>query len=76
MMQGAFTGTFTPPWLLEECRSTLTRIAKSGKPQAMLAAGALAGLSGVFSACEVCSSPSGVSQHYFLMRLVVCSLST
>ena len=53
MLQGAFTGTFTPPWLLEECRSTLTRIAKSGKPQAMLAAGALAGLSGAFSACQV-----------------------
>ena len=54
MLQGAFTGTVMPPWLLEECRSTLTRIARSSKPQAMLAAGALASLSGAFSACSAC----------------------
>lgn len=53
LLQGSFTGGFTPKWLLGECRMALERIARSGKPQAMLAAGALAGLSGAFSACQV-----------------------
>ncbi len=52
-LQGYFTGSFTPLWLLEECRMSLERIARSGKPQALMAAGALAGLSGAFSACRV-----------------------
>lgn len=55
MLQRTFIGTFKPTWLLEECRLALTRIARSGKPQATLAAGALAGLSGAFSVCEVCA---------------------
>lgn len=53
VLQGSFTGGFTPLWLLEECRMSLERIARSGKPQALMAAGALAGLSGAFSACQV-----------------------
>jgi hypothetical protein len=53
VLQGCFTGGFTPLWLLEECRMSLERIARSGKPQALMAAGALAGLSGAFSACQV-----------------------
>jgi len=51
-------GSFRPSWLLEECRSVLERIAKSGKPQAGLAAGALAGLSAAFTACTVVSAVS------------------
>ena len=53
VLQGSFTGGFTPLWLLEECRMSLERIARSGKQQALMAAGALAGLSGAFSACQV-----------------------
>ena len=53
-LQGSFTGRFTRKWLLEECSMSLERVARSGKPQALMAAGALAGLSGAFSASEVC----------------------
>lgn len=57
-MQGAFGGgSFRPSWLLDECRSVLDRIAASGKAQAGLAAGALAGLSAAFAACKVPSAP-------------------
>jgi hypothetical protein len=52
--QGAFAGgRFTPQWLLDECTAALQRIASSGKPQAALAAGAVAGLSAAFGACQV-----------------------
>lgn len=53
--QGSFAGRFTQKWLLEECSMSLDRVAQSGKPQALMAAGALAGLSGAFSASAVCS---------------------
>lgn len=52
--QDAFaSGRFSPDWLLTECSGALAGIAKAGKPQAIMAAGALAGLSAAFGACQV-----------------------
>ena len=58
LVQGAFEGgSCLPSWLLDECRSVLDRITASGKAQAGLAAGALAGLSAAFAACKVPFNP-------------------
>ena len=52
--QDAFAGgRFSPDWLLAECSSALQSIAKTDKPQAIMAAGAVAGLSAAFGACQV-----------------------
>lgn len=73
--QGCFAArSFGPRWLLGECTAALQRIASSGKAQATLAAGAIAGLSAAFAACKVPMTPPCRGLDMLMWKLCTMSL--